>query len=1092
MPFDANTPEFSVPGPSDQQPNAPLSDAVGTLHQVGQNVAEVAKAIKGAMDKFPSVQNEITKGFQNMALELETNLDHITDIHDALKTVSATAKSFQKGVFNTKNFKYAAEALEEMSKAQEKIKTLAGKGTKEYQEALRVQIKIKEYTDKYRDSMKATGKAAEMQKEHLKELSDLMHNLVGSTGKFATSWKNVSINHVTRQIHGMSKALAELGVGRGFSQKMDKYTAGAEIKARVQEMKRDRTAGNIAAAKQKRDAIMDSIRSNPTPYGLTLKNGELDMSAHSSHRRKIAEQMGLGRRATGMFAKGDDDAAFQHGTGGALSRGLSKAAGMAETGVGGIAGFAAQIAPVLAVLEVLREGFDKVVEQNKSMESGLGKSGLFAQPGTTGFMEARRNLTPDTAYTKLGLNFDRNLKIAQALQEGGRGLQELVTGKGGRPAGQEFGPGGFGQFQKIAVGAGRVAGLTDTEGIQQTLKLLDEYSQTLEVSEDFFIKVTKGANAAGLSTTKYIGLIDEVNSHFSRMNKSLDTTLNMLTELSKTGRIGAEDLKQYMDFLTAGGPAKGMGDVALNAYAMMNESPGRRRARMEDAQYTLNQAVSTAQGAGFELTPEQVKGLSGPNAQSIIQRLDLQLAHNTDLSPDQKQNREAALTQLKRQAAKFAGIKMGGGAISQAFGQTFGQTPEEVAMRNQDLLEQAVRASGGSMEQFMREGPRKFGASHQAFAGALETFKLSPELAQKAFEGRGQTASTMLSQAQGLTGLGGSERDQMRLNAREFLKEFQRKYKGKLPVSLDDKAIDALSDTDLQGTFQKNSDMFSDVAAGMNATSSFLRRSMLMDQKVTPADRAEAMHQARMVGLQTQTTGEMIASAFSKWFNNIIGYLGKISDFLLRTSPEDKKFAASSYTNPENVRLQQQAEQKATDAKLMAMQEYDAAVKADDQKGMLAASIKMDAAAKSLEKLQDTSSENRDDVNKWLDLIGGKSAPTAQNTADLLAAGYSGDEDGGTVYDTLSKLPGMTGGGGDNVTMSRDALMKNMDMLRPLIQSGALQATGGADKQGNITFHITNNYSAEITQTPAGHNSVVGANSEHPTAQAQSQAKKKN
>lgn len=1090
-----NIPEFPInpQGPSEQQPNTQLSDAIQRLSTVAENQASAAKALEDALKHIPSVASEVSKGFHGMGLELEANLETVTSIDEGLKSISSTARSFKKGVFSTRNFKQAQEAINHIVAGQEKIKKLAGAGTKEYAQAVRIQEKLAHWIEKNKAAINATGDAIRhMNDEELKEFSKMIHDTVGDADKLVRTFRAMSVNHVTRQLHSMSKTLAELGIGRGFSQKMDKYMAGAEIKARVADYRKSRVEGNIAAAQTKRDAIIQEIKSNPGRFGVNLNEaGELDMG-DKGVRGLIGKRMGLGKKALGMFVEGNEEAALAGGAG-LGSRLLSGAAGATEGLVGGAAGMMAEAAPVLAVLEVLKETFDKVVEQNKHIESGLGKAGLFAQPGTTGYMEARRNLTPEDAYTRLGMSFDRNLKLAQALQEGGMGLRELVTGEGKRAAGEGFGPGGFGQFQRIVMGAGRMAGFTDAEGVQQTLKLLNEYRATMEDSEDFFIKVRKGADAAGLSTTKYIAIIDEINSHFNRMNKNLNESLNVLTELGRTGRLGSEDLKQYMDFLTAGGPAKGMQDVAMNAFTLMNMSPTLRASREAGAQYNVDEAVKAANQAGFQIT---AKDLMGPNAQAAIQQLDYQLANDKTMSPDQQKAAQAALDRLRDAASRYQGVAGGGDAIGQAFGQTFAMSPDELAAMNQAKLQTAVERAGGSMAEFMNN-PQLFGAQHKAFAGILQMEGLSPELAMKAFHGRGQAATTMLTEAAGVNQMPEGQRKRLVTeNAKLFLREWKRSkaLQGiELPVKFDEKDIDQMSPENLEGLFKANNKEFSKYAAGMNAVSDFVQKGYLMGEDVT-GEREDTLRKARIAGAQTQTTGEMIANAFSKWFNNIIGFLGKITDHLLGTSDAEKAEAAKAYNRPDNVERRKRAEDITSKKMNEALSGMQTALEKGDADAYDKAQQTYEEQRDILNKIQDYQGDKtKSDEQKWEAVINKQLGATTGTTAagaairanlspqqiasQLKNLGYIPSdamsdqtkqgrrmELAGQTYGALSMMPGVkedvkTGIG----TIDSKSFDKMSDALQTLVAAGAITLSQ-PDQQGNRTIQI-NNYSAEFTQS---------------------------
>jgi hypothetical protein len=1118
-------------GPSDQQPtpNVPLSDAVNQLKNLAENQAAFAKNLQEIMKNITPLADKAAESIKTIGLELKADLEHAENMEDRLKAISAAAKLFQKGIFSIKNLKQAEEALAKIKEAQESILKIEKAGSIGHHAAAKSIEKITEQMAKYRKEIEASGDALhEMSDTDLVEFKKLLHDAVPDAEKLARTFKTMSMSHVTRQVHSVAQNLSKLGIGKNFATKIDKYAAGAELKSKVAEAKKSRLAGNTAAAQKKKDEAIDYLRNNSN-----LNLG--DMSSGSEARKAIARRMGLSRRATKSFVAGDESSAFKHGGGGMLSELASGGAGLVEGGVGTIVGAAEKLAPVLAVLDVLKDVWDKQIKQNKGMEAGLGKAGLFSQ-GTPGFMDAQRNLTPGNFYNILGLNFDRNLKIAQALQEGGRGLTELVTGKGEKRAGSEFGPGGFGQFQRIVAGAGRMAGLTDAEGVQQTLKLLDQYSQTMQSSEDFFIKIRKGADAAGLSTTKYIAIIDDVNSHFSRMNKNLDGTLNMLTELSKTGRIGAEDLKQYMDFLTAGGPAKGMADVPLNAFARMGENPLRRKLHRDQAQYDVGEAIKKAIGTGMlKKDDPRLKILSegGPAAQRIVDQLDYDLTGNTALSPDQRQERTNAINALERSTGHLGRVKADRGAIAQSFGDTVSQSVADLAIKNQDLLERAVKSAGGTMKEYMDTGPEEFATTHESFIGLLEAFKLSPENALQQHRGQRQAAETMLRSFTGVNSMKGDEQQQTVKTAKTFLRELNRDQKIKL--GLTDKVINELKPDQLEKIFQEHGKEFSEIAPGMEATYEFVMRSRMMGKDVS-GDVPATLEQARKVGMVTQTTGEMIASAFSKWFNDIIDLMTRILDALpwSHTSASSRAAAAAATQNPMFQNRKTQAEQILRDQQAAAevvLQDTKASGK-DQEK----ANEAFAAASDALGKLQITP-QDLDDVknlNNTIDNLIKSTAPAttkagaainvvgtsinnpnsasgaqlaAANVRDMQQAintisdqAKTLDDTGsaatafwdarnrilarqniaGETYGALVGAPGITlDADSGNVTVDRSASKNLTDAIKQLVAAGAITGTG-VDKSGNITYHI-NNYSAEITQNPTASGVVSAQTNEQRT-----------
>jgi hypothetical protein len=1118
-PIDPNNPG----GPPQQQPtpNVAASDMMANLSQLAANQAAVAAAFKAMSANVADMSKElgdVVAKVNEMGTDMGKNVKHIDDFRSGLKGVSREVSQIADDMLSSKDFEKTDKSLKKVRETLIKIQAAAAPASKEFNASNKSLDLVNKALEKFKGNVRLNN-------TELGDMNKLMRELAKTAEGVSDAFKNMSLNHLTRQIHSISRNFATLGIGKKFSRNMDKYTAGAEIRENIKKHKADREAGNVEGAHKRKQQIMDTIkRQYPTldPSLLTTPG--------TPARAEVGKRMGLRGKMHKKFIEGDETGAFQHGGGGGIRALASKAAGAMEDATGGAMGMAAEAAPVLALLELVREAFDKQAAQNKTMESSLGKAGLFGgiydKDGDTGFDRARGNLNARSAnpLQNMGLTFDRNMKIAAGLSEGGRGLSEVRTGGGENRAGGQFGPGGFGQVQRIAAGAGRVAGLTDTESVQQTLKMLDQYNQTLESSEDFFIKVKSGADAAGISTMKYIGLIDDVNSHFNRMNKSLDQTMNMLGQLSKTGRLGAEDLKQYMDFLTTGGPSKGMADVPLNAYAMMNESSDRSEMRTKLAKYGLTSAITAAgpTGAKMNLTDEQITSLQGPDAQSTIQQLEYALTQNTSLSESQRQSQEGAIKRMKLASAHFARVSAGGGAINQALGQTMDQSPAEVAMKNQDLLEKAVTGSGGSMADYMRMGPAKFAVEHPTFTGRLPALGLTSENAMQQWMGQGQASATMLSnfgKVDKAGGMVGEESTQTVESAKAFLRELTGDQK--LKLKLDDTTLADLNESPekMAKWFRDNGDKLSGKdfsVASMQATFGYVQNMRTAGKDVS-GDREAALEAARKISFRTQDTGEMIANAFSKWFIDIIGLITRILDKMnFGATSDETRAAAKKITDTPEFQAQlassiEKLDKKGAEAHLAAQDtskspaELAALRKTEEDSRDESSRLRRtpQTAKEALAQMAEMANVGQQAVKEaYGDRIvtptrqttpkGSVESPSvaATRTAWEIAAKIkSGNMDNiaGQTMGDLSGLPGVTIDTKTGEVTFDAAASKNLSsLIEQLTTSHAATQVGGVDAQGGTHLVVNNMFSAQITQQQPADNALrAKAAKEAPTAAAQ-------
>ena len=1082
MPIDPNQPTQG--GVSEQQPqvNQQVNDAVSTMAEMAKTNKSLLTALDDLLKKTPTYAQHAIREFENMSLELKTSLEYMTEMKETMQAVQTFARKAKAGLFDTKDLQHASNIVEEIKAGQEKIMKLASKGTREYKNAEHHLQQCVHWQQEHSKALEEGGKALEMNEKEMQKFSKFIEESAGHANELNRNLRNINLGHMTRQVQSISKAFAEVGIGKGFAAKIDKFAAGAEVKAKIRDMRNARVAGNVAQAQERKAEAQDWVKKNAER--LKLKPEDLDFDRPGGvARQKVAERMGLGKAAQQAFMQGDEAEAFKHGAGGALKTLGSMAATGAESGIGEIAGmageFAGPLAAVAAAVELLREGIDKTAKQNKDIESSMGKAGLFAGGGGMAFTNVRNQLTPHDAFTMLGMSFDRNLKIAQAMQEAGRGLSSVVRGEGLPTAGPEFGPGGFGQVQRIAMGAGRMAGFTDAEGVERTMKLVSEYGQTLEASEDFFIKVRKSADAAGLSTTKYISIIDDVLAGFDRMNKGLDQTMNILGELSKTGRLGAAELKEYMDFLMQGGQAK-VADIPWNVYTRMREGPEQQKRHRDVVETNLK---SMASKAGLDYSQ-----FTGDDALDKLQRLDLSLTEGTGpyagFDETQKTAQREALRRMTQAVSAYQRVFHGsGGLIGQAFGETVDQLPAEKAQLQIERVQQAVQDAGGTWEDFMKRG---MGAVRnpallvsRLHAAGIEDIGTAQALPRAA-------ATNLLAGIRGMTGVGVTkdQRTEYRKQALIFLALAKQK---KIPIvgadgkPLAPEIVDGIlagdpssdkNDQALQGIF-KNTDALQDVVNHSDKILGYVGDMAAMGEDVTAGEKQDTLDQARFAAVQTQTTGEVIANAFSKWFNNLVGGMGKIVDWIEKPSKGEVSRAEQVYGDPKNIALAAKKQSQLEGQRAMAQQEVVEAAKKHDRDALDVAEAKVADTERQMQALQDRSKKG-EAVDKFLDLIqpqtkaGAKIIDMSQAVAPFGGSGLTvkdladmanivpKKELAGEIFGTLAGMKGVTGDvDRGTLTVNKASIPQMMDQLYPAIQKGLVKM-GSTGPQG--TTFIVNNY----------------------------------
>jgi hypothetical protein len=642
----------------------------------------------------------------------------------------------------------AAKLMKDRVNQQEKLnkfaKELGKMDSSRFKNAEHAQKYMKELVEMYKaaaKSTKTTAAEAALLNQRMKALEHTMGQLP-KHGELLEGQMNQIAEHIDnaqRSAKGLVTAMAQLGrhsaalkgavgilgamgIGKGVAGNVERRLEQIqEIKQKVAESKELRAKAVQKHMTAKREKAIAQLSSDPANLDAA---GKLDLKKPSV-RRLLTEKM------FGEGAKGKDARAFLRGEG-AMAKGGEAGAGYSEamqSGGGAIAkvmggfedgittvveameGFAVPLMLVVGVIYLLIEAFDSYVKQNKDMEAKLGKGGLFTGGDVgTAFNEARRTLTPGVGTgVPLGITFERNLALAGGMAQnyniGGmmKAGQENVAGMlpGGGGALGGFAGGALGELQRTVFGGARAAGLTDEEGMQEVLKLIDQYGETLASTETFFVKLNKDTQAAGISTTKYLKIIDEVSGHFDRMNKSLEATTAMMRDLSRYGAVSGESLKDMMEFLSKGG-ATTPDKYAQRIFQESQKSPEMVTAT-QDAQQNLlkgylgsvNDQVQRLNKGGAKLpgiTEDDIKDI-----QKMAASGDVTGARN------RIESIRAALQSSGMSDKLITGIT---GAIDKADAQlgqvhaAFGKTADERAARQGFVGDNAVAAASRNIASF--------------------------------------------------------------------------------------------------------------------------------------------------------------------------------------------------------------------------------------------------------------------------------------------------------------------------------------------------------------------------------------------------------
>jgi hypothetical protein len=1015
------------------------------------------------MSQSSKYGDDLSKIFKSATTDLKTMVALSESVEEAIKGMSAQSKKYQQAVLKSKTWEDQREALKAMQA-----------GFKQMQAQYATIPKMSKVAERgFRDCADALKEMEHRTGEMGEDLIGAQKTLKGLTSDFdhlAKTVKGIEFGHMTRQLHGMSKALGAAGLGG----KTHAYaTKGAEMAAKMRELTKERTDANKSAFMSKRkDALADVEakygKDTASPARAAALRKAMGVSWFNRKKFAAAEMAGGGEEAFGGLAT--------HG-GGMGGMMMSRAAGTVESGIGMMGGAMAKAAPVLAVLEALRMAFDKTVEQNKEMESGLGKGGLFtAKAGSAGFMQARQGLTPGGfGFTQMGLSFERNLKMAQAVVEGGYNIAELVTGERGKgAAGSQYMPGALGQFQQIAVGAGRVAGMGDAEGIQQTVKLLGQYRMTLETSNQFFVTVAKDSKAAGLSTTKYIQILDEASNHFDRMNKSMSESVNILRMLGRTGSIAGDDMQTMMDFFTQG--SKTTFDTVAPKVFTSQQMTGGMRDSLIDAHRTALQTSLDAAGDSLKKIPSMGALKSGKDleamgikqANAYLTDMESQIASAKVMGPDgkmvdvddiTKQTNRSGLEAVRGYMQRL--ISQKGGAMSRAASQSI--YGSDIADTMADNLTQVMSSSalaGGGLMKLMSGGMNAQeelgvqGVLEKVYGqgdpkASLDAFKQSQ---RNAAMGRIQDVQGNPKEAKALVG------ELLRLPG------FKEEYKTKgYTMSLKEAAKDSAK------FLKENANKLGESVSYLGTTADWQVKQAAKDQKPTKGDMMQAEKMGKVIGMQTQTSADVIANAFSTWFNDIIGFLGKITMGILKPSKADIAATAAIFDNTKlqkaAVRAQEVMGKRQDElAAQMASGKLSDEDFASAQKEYKALGDKLDDIAKySSDDAKKTASLS-DATDYQNEILGAIKDPTKQAHAEMNQR---------KIFAQIGKTAGVQGprwvGDSETVPTAMWSQVSSMPGVADALKSGALTQKATA---GGVQITVNNNYNASYDPSTQGSDSA--------------------
>ena len=910
---------FKPSGPGSDQPKANVDpNVVAILDQiakgqevVNQKVEQYERLLKQAVGHVEELADKAGDAEKTMKEFYRTS----DDIQESYKATVAYAKKLGKlKKEELDDAKTAREHLEKLKKMYEDSLANAKKNTKE-SEAMRTNL------EKINLLLKQMATSGTLVGDEWQKVADIFHRAERSATALAAATANLSKRSST--LKGLTGILGAMGIGKGISNKIDRRLEQIEeVKEKVKENRENRQAITFKRREDQRAGFVEQIKKKAKESGFGDLVDEQGQVTTKTGRNMLAKKMGFteGTAEHAKFIAGEEAGGVLGGAGAeagsAASKGwmeaMTSAEGAVDMLVGGFEDLILELtvaapeimiplellgAAILAVVEI----FKSYAAQNKEMEKQLGQAGLFTQMGVgpgTAFANTRAGLTPDYATAmQSGFSYERNLAMAGAMANAGYTPNaSFARDAEGNATGRDVanqGPGGYGQFmrgsfgeaQRVVMGVSRVGGLDDAQGVQNLVKLLGEYRETMASSEVFMTQLNKDTQAAGISTTKYIKIIDEVSGAFDRMGKSLEEVTGIMRDLSRYGDVSSESLKDMMEFL-----AKGQQKTTESTLSIAGYTQSTMENHFLKTQRQTSRKVLTNMGTGYDeqAAKEGKAGMS--DVMSAIDRGDydqafaLLSAKDKDIDaikdPNTRKTMKDKQTQIAEQIKRYRGM-MSNDPLARAASSL--DQPEDLTQSSTELLSnitQAAKLSGQSLEDAM-QGKGSF-EQKTMFAKLLTKFGVKD--VQKGYALMRQSATNRLEDVDKIADPT-KRKDAARLMFREWYKES--KSKGGLSVAmtaggiggdLRDNADDTFDAIQSQG---KDAMKFLHTQRDTIAASSENADSIIASQgdasHATTDELAKNLDTMEGISERTQSVTEMLEKIFKPLLNNMLGYIEQIA-----------------------------------------------------------------------------------------------------------------------------------------------------------------------------------------------------------------------
>jgi hypothetical protein len=585
-------------------------------------------------------------------------------------------------------------------------------------------------------------------------------------------------------------------------------------------------------------------------------------------------------------------------------------------------GVASKAAVPLAVIGGIIQMRDKIAEENKKINEAFTGLGGMSTGRAEDFSGIRKSLlsTGVTNALRMGQGQEENMKIMSAAGESGLALGGTL--RRGVDLGDALdkgrdtleGGGFYGSVMKNAVYSGKNLGMGQDASTRLTMKLIEKFGQTTRETQKFFLGMDDMMQHSGVSASKYIEVIDEVTGQFNDMNRSLNSTLGILSALGKNGRLTGETMKTIMKDLSKP-------NQMSTAQRMYNIQEMKKNG-------DLDRAVTGEKAAGkreLEALHEQLSTvpgmdptLLGKGGRDIAKNraaIEAQLVASLKDKPEDLKSITSALEDTLNRVlghearaealrsgdslAAASAIEQGGeSGISAAYqrrttlrnlarmGKFSKQDTQGLLAGDPELMKRLMKS--GVISQMVQQGTLSSGEE------ALKAFQSNTQVTRAGAMAAVDFGRTTKNPEDLLNKTGKTEieasRDKGKYDTMVDLQRARMRAKGVNPDKFSLKELAAMFASDAK----KNSGALAKELMGLNETFDLVIQAGSALQKAVEANTTiqaqdAAKKKAQEITDQTRTTAEIFAKTFEYLFDKVINFLDKMMNFLSPSWLDSKK-----------------------------------------------------------------------------------------------------------------------------------------------------------------------------------------------------------